>query len=471
MKLSNLKNIIKEVLICLPESEEDESVLGFDEQDYYTELVRKNKWKQLTRIDELEALQYIHKILIPIVVNRWNNSPQLQAYEITEDEVRQHLKKINHYKASVYDYEQDNTISDYIVYSCRVNWTEKVYTINGLPILIRFTIKKDTTTGKGLVVIVFENMFNIHTEYKVGTFGDNIFARIIRENKQQLTEIEDQYGSRRPTISKVEEQHALQLILKKLVPIAIGKYNLQAITRWAIPQISKEEALRSFKKVGTKLFTNGQQIDYSIQVSNKAPSIDFRMKKLAFRKSAGDSCNKIVFDISYYDFLTEPGWGDLAWINYNIEDIVNNPKINFGGSLLKENVNRTISKLDDVMGMNYIEKILIPTVSKHWNEIIKSYGSKYSFLHITNEQILSKFRKVGQARHSEKDETTTDVIRFDSIVRLSTHHNKIISVVFMFELYKDIISGKLVADYTVPPTVPAGGETVRYIVGDIPNYE
>ena len=135
MKLSNLKNIIKEVLIYLPESEEDESVLGFEEQDYYTELVRKNKWKQLTRIDELEALQYIHKILIPIVVNRWNNSPQLQAYEITEDEVRQHLKKTKYFKASVYDYEQDNTISDYIVYSCRVNWTEKVYTINGLPIL------------------------------------------------------------------------------------------------------------------------------------------------------------------------------------------------------------------------------------------------------------------------------------------------------------------------------------------------
>ena len=468
MKLTDLKNIIKEVLIRLPESEEDEWALGFDEQDYYTELVRKNKWKQLNRIDELEALQYIHKILIPIEVNRWNNSPQLQSYKITEDEVRQHLKKTKYFKASVYDYEHDNTISDYIVYSCRVNWTEKVYTINGLPILIRFTIKKDTTTGKGLVVIVFENMFNIHTEYKVGTFGDNIFARIIRENKQ-LIESKDQYGFRRPTISKVEEQHALQLILKKLVPIAIGKYNLRAavyISTPRTPQISIEEALRHFKKVGTEQFTNGQQINYSIKLPTTKMSIDFRMKKLAFRKETGDACNKIVFDISYYDF-TEPGWGDLAWINYNIEDIVNNPKINFGGSLLKENVNRTISKLDEVMGKNYIEKILIPTVSKHWNEMI--YGSKYSFLHITNEQILSKFRKIGQARHSEKDKTTTDIIRFDSIVRISTPHNKIISVVFMFELYKDIISGKLVADYTVPPTIPSGGETVRYIVGDIPD--
>jgi len=462
MKLSNLKNIIKEVLICLPESEEDESVLGFDEQDYYTELVRKNKWKQLTRIDELEALQYIHKILIPIVVNRWNNSPQLQAYEITEDEVRQHLKKINHYKASVYDYEQDNTISDYIVYSCRVNWTEKVYTINGLPILIRFTIKKDTTTGKGLVVIVFENMFNTHTEYKVGTYGDNLVARIIRENKQQLTEIEDQYGSRRPTISKVEEQHALQLILKKLVPIAIKKYNLKAsvyVSTPRIPQISREEALRYFKKVGTEQFTNGQQINYSIKLPTTKMSIDFRIFKLAYRKEFGDREDKNIFKISYYD-VTEPGWGTFAWISYDVEDIVNDPK--FDPDVLTENVNRTISKLDEVMGMNYIEKILIPIAVNSWNKACKR-GTWAKDLVVTNEDVYSKFRKVGRVRHSKDDRTTTDVIKFESILPFPGYEESSV-LGFTFELYKDVLQGILIATYSTPSK-----NGCSYTVGDIPD--
>ena len=109
-----------------------------------------------------------------------------------------------------------------------------------------------------------------------------------------------------------------------------------------------------------------------------------------------------------------------------------------------------------------LEKILIPIAVNSWNKACKR-GTWAKDLVVTNEDVYSKFRKVGRVRHSKDDRTTTDVIKFESILPFPGYEESSV-LGFTFELYKDVLQGILIATYSTPSK-----NGCSYTVGDIPD--
>jgi hypothetical protein len=125
---------------------------------------------------------------------------------------------------------------------------------------------------------------------------------------------------------------------------------------------------------------------------------------------------------------------------------------------LNEDVDRSVSKMEEGMGLNYIRKVLIPLAVGSWNRAC-SRSKTYKNCVITKELISQNLKKVGHDRHSKADGTTTDVIRYKSNFLLPG--NLELKEPFEFEIYKAINNGKLTATFMIP-----GGDIRHYYVGE-----
>lgn len=137
--------------------------------------------------------------------------------------------------------------------------------------------------------------------------------------KDIIKEIKDQYGERRPTISKVEENEAFNLITKYLLPELIQRLNT-VVNQWGIQQFKVEDVRKFLKKRRIENNLNGQEILYTLKLPNvNIGALEFRIRKFAFRKECHDRTNTNTFDVGFYD-ITNSKWGGLAWVDYPVEE-------------------------------------------------------------------------------------------------------------------------------------------------------
>lgn len=254
--------------------------------------------RTITKIEEEQALNYIRKVLIPVMVVLWNKkvsvSKTATKYSITNEQLSRNLKKIvvsRHNK-------EDKTTTDVIKY------------------VSDFTFPDGVKLKTPFVIEVYKNVVDGKLTFNYQLPGENIYhTHDIQFINLKENEIYKPFI--RPTISKMEEARALKLILSKLVPISIRKYNFKS-ERYGNTKITEQEARRLLRKYKVENFLNGQEIIYII----KLPLYDlfFRILKLSFRKDKGDREDKDIFNIGYYD-ITASSWGNLGWMDYSVENI------------------------------------------------------------------------------------------------------------------------------------------------------
>lgn len=129
---------------------------------------------------------------------------------------------------------------------------------------------------------------------------------------------------KRPTISKMDEGRALQVIITKLLPGVVNLYNFTAKYKWNIPQITLDVAKKYLFKIKKELYTNGEEIIYAVKIpGNIGTTMEFTIQKLSFRDEEGDETGENrqnVFEVGFYDF-SNTGWGNLAWTKYDVEGL------------------------------------------------------------------------------------------------------------------------------------------------------
>lgn len=128
---------------------------------------------------------------------------------------------------------------------------------------------------------------------------------------------------------------------------------------------------------------------------------------------------------------------------------------------LNEDIDKSISKMEESLGLNYIRKVLVPAAIKSWNNYCFT-SKEFKNCTVLSPQFISKtLKKMFHAQHSKTDKTTTDVIRYDSDLSLLGMGGKKLPEPFSFELHKHIQSGKLMASFMIPR-----GHYRTYFVGD-----
>ena len=125
---------------------------------------------------------------------------------------------------------------------------------------------------------------------------------------------------------------------------------------------------------------------------------------------------------------------------------------------LNEDVDKSINKMEESMGLDYIRKFLIPAAVNSWNRACSKSKALKSCV-IVRELISKNLKKVQHAHFSKDDRTTTDVIKYESIFLLPGDFK--LKEPFSFELEKHIQSGRLMASFNIP-----GGRPSYYFVGD-----
>jgi hypothetical protein len=125
---------------------------------------------------------------------------------------------------------------------------------------------------------------------------------------------------RRPTISKMEEDQAFQVIKIKLLPGVVNRYNWVAKTKWNVPKITIDEARKRLIKVKKERFTNGEEIEYAIKLPGTI--ISFATRKLNHKEDEDETVEGvgIKFEVGYYNFSLT-GWGELSWNMYDVEGL------------------------------------------------------------------------------------------------------------------------------------------------------
>ena len=124
---------------------------------------------------------------------------------------------------------------------------------------------------------------------------------------------------------------------------------------------------------------------------------------------------------------------------------------------LNEVVDRSISKMEEQQGLDYITKVLIPLSANNWNKRCMKKG--YDEYVVTKEMISRNLIKIRHGKASPDDKTTSDTIRYKSDFLLPG--NIKLKEPFIFEIYKQISDGKLMTTYTIP-----GEHDIHFIVGD-----
>lgn len=112
----------------------------------------------------------------------------------------------------------------------------------------------------------------------------------------------------------MEEAHALQVIINKILPGVIEAYNHFA-PRWGYPKVTVQEVRKKLNKVKLEQYENGQEIEYIIRLPDI--HLNFKSEKLNHQTDDDPRNERTIFKVGFYNHFE----GESGWILYDIENL------------------------------------------------------------------------------------------------------------------------------------------------------
>lgn len=303
---------------------------------------------KLTRLQENEALQYIKRVLLPAIVNKWNRRlvPTLDL-----DELNKELKKIDAGVDYMKTRDLDTAESIRIPYEYAIYVT---YSPANNRIRFVFTIHK-TISGK--------------VQVKTKTLkGVDVSPIYVGREPMIFENIQTEPNSDNHTISKLEEYEALDFIKKTIIPIALNSYNQYSDNSYFEP-ISITDILKNLKKV---------DVDFPhIKIKNPTVTSSVYNPTIFYEANIGNlrkwkfTISKQLEDSKIYVMWQHPF--NFGGRRYYV-----------GGNVIEQNlhmkiqevdntkvVDRSISKESEMRGLQYIRRVVIPDFVEDWNKKYK----------------------------------------------------------------------------------------------------
>ena len=372
-----------------PDTKEDISTqrgIPFD----YPETLEENKEYDTTpisKVEELQGLQFIKNILLPKRIEDWNEL--LEACQKIKMSGRARVEQLENYKQIHRGPEEEKMINGLtkikkIVYP-NSTWPGRepeeliVYktvwdhpTITFLFVIRKFRgMVKSGWIDEWKELYVFDIQKNLNfNDYEVGKaimvdipIADKIFECISDcKTMTEGTEIKDVNEDPYFYISKLEEYDSLNQIKKKLIPIFVEKYNEYYASPKKCKPITAEEIIQSLHKIKQERWGNSLHLSYIVY----GAKIEGVSKILEFHISKGFLDGQIRFSFH------EPWDAFDVLVYYNNEDLDNEFK------KLKRGERLTEATVDwqGWGGITSTEKEYLAVVLKQWQDYIKNIYSK-----------------------------------------------------------------------------------------------
>lgn len=317
---------------------------------------------RITKMEESRGLNYIRKKLIPIAVKSWNSdyiqnmSPGTRQ-KVTESEVSKNLKKVDHFAYSNYDE---------IHYQCYIkNSQYPSYNTK-----IAFSILKDRQNG--LIKVGWYHAYTTGEQFKLNNDVQEISDEVetVNENEPPFRdESEQAYIDRMVKISPAEEQLGLHFIRKKLVPKAVDYWNKLGRhgSMWTPMKdhLTNEDLEKRIVKSEERRTPPERQLDK--HTHDKITYVAWIDKTPVLGRPSG---TKFTFYttknasgslIACYLNPDRDDAGDCYSVHKSLKEIMKEEKDSVEGKF-------RISKEEEMRALQFIRRMILPTVVKNWNK-------------------------------------------------------------------------------------------------------
>lgn len=322
----------------------------------------------ITKQEEMAAVDYIKKIMIPSLLQHYNQYKDNHLYEpISPDTVRQHLKK-------------DAVYLDYANPGLTVRYVAKVPSKFGKGSLwekeFKFYITKDEDNH---VFIRWKHPFNWSAgQYNAGKHGYYVHTDYDKSDFKI-----DEAGTGPRAITKIEEAQLLQDIRNYVIPETAEVWNkvCKYQTKWKNFVITPEQISQKLRKIGhaihaTNDLTTTDVVRYAATIEEPRFIFTFEGYKQVNRS------NKLIVMVGLPD-------GNVVTMDPKGDHL--GKRINAQGDYIKENYNEppdetglpAITKKEEMEALQYIRTYMIPLVLKYHNGVSQSHNQ-------VSEEELSK---------------------------------------------------------------------------------
>lgn len=295
--------------------------------------------RSVSKMEEDQTLQDIRNNIIPEIIRLWNKKrrhySEFRNIDVTVQDISRNLRKVDQARHN----PNDSTTSDVTFYKSE---------IPALKSSFEFRAYKQVHNGKMVVWVTFPDKDSIHLDPK---------TILLREETDK-----------RDTISKLEEQQALDFIKRKVIPMALFSYN-QYSENWNFQPVTDEEIRKNLKKTledFTDRIGKDHQMTMAIQAAYDPKVVyeaDVNNRRWVFTiLRSGKDDHLYVTWTNPYTFS-----GKWTLVSFNINEGI------------EESRPGTISKMEEQYALQAIKKYMVPRAVKDANKYLTSNRGRIKF--------------------------------------------------------------------------------------------
>ena len=376
--------------------------------DFLQETIERKP--SITKIEEYCGLQFIRERIIPIAAKRWNKCVEKsrlknkEMYMVSPEEISKSLVKKVHYIHT----PEDRIGKDWIQYE---STPIKPFTFKGP---FRFTLKKDNFVWELSVSVSLPGSVDSYEYHIEEKDREPVLTNPIRRGINIKESIEKSDPLDIHHFSKREEGECVQFIKQTVLPYLVARKNKQLSARYKKPSIlNVDEVRRNFRKVESLPTKHGLILTYTAEGQGQKYDISL------FKDGEGDI---LVWNRPFSEYWPvgkpiKPSVEDDFTEAYHINEVTRGP--------------REITKIEEAELLQNLRNRVIPVTTFIWNQVVK-HQHKWKNYGITTEKISKNLVKYEHGIHAANDLTTTDVIRYKSIIWPQSNLG------FTFECYKQV---------------------------------